>query len=216
MKTYKEIVNNVLVRLREREVGTVDENSYSKLIGVFVNDAINLVEGASNWSALRETLTINTTADVFNYVLTGFGNDSTVLNVIDNTGNHFMGYKTPHWFDNVFLNSSPATGSPNYYTFNGLNATGDTQLDLYPIPDGVHQLFVNIVKRSGDITSDAATIKAPNLPIQALAYAMALEERGEDGGLSAVSAKALAANYLSDAIALDMSKHPEELIWEAT
>jgi hypothetical protein len=43
---------------------------------------------------------------------------------------------------------------------------------------------------------------------------MALEERGEDGGMSAVSAKALAQNFLSDAIALDANKHPEELIWE--
>jgi len=33
--------------------------------------------------------------------------------------------------------------------------------------------------------------------------------------MSAVSAKALASVYLSDAIALDAAKHPEELIWEA-
>jgi hypothetical protein len=44
---------------------------------------------------------------------------------------------------------------------------------------------------------------------------MALEERGEDGGMSSVSAKALASVYLSDAIAIDASKHSEELIWEA-
>ncbi len=69
--------------------------------------------------------------------------------------------------------------------------------------------------RSQELVNNADTIRVPTLPVQALAYAMALEERGEDGGMSAVSAKALAANYLSDAIALDANKHPEELIWEA-
>ena len=63
--------------------------------------------------------------------------------------------------------------------------------------------------------ADTDTVKVPFLPVQALAYAMALEERGEDGGVSPVSAKALAHSYLSDAIAIDASKHPEDTIWEA-
>ena len=37
--TYLELVNNVLRRLREREVPTVTANTYSKLIAVLVNDA---------------------------------------------------------------------------------------------------------------------------------------------------------------------------------
>jgi len=215
MKTYKQLVNNLLIRLREREVDSISENSYSKLMGIFVRDAIEMVESAWNWSNLRETMTVDTQADVFNYVLTDFGDKSSVLDVINNTGNHFMSYKTPSWFNNVFLNNDPAQGSPNYYVFNGLSVAGDTQVDLYPIPNGVYQLYFNVIKRSPDILNDDDTVKVPFLPVQALAYAMALEERGEDGGMSAVSAKALASNYLSDAIAIDASKHPEELIWEA-
>jgi len=60
--TYLEIVNSVLRRLREREVLSVSESSYSKLIGDFVNDARNEVETAWGWSALRTTLTLTTTA----------------------------------------------------------------------------------------------------------------------------------------------------------
>ena len=37
--TYKDLVNNVLRRLRETEVSSVQTNSYSKLIGDLVNDA---------------------------------------------------------------------------------------------------------------------------------------------------------------------------------
>ena len=98
--------------------------------------------------------------------------------------------------------------------FNGLSNSGDTQIDVYPKPDGVYELFFNVIKRSPDVANDDDIIKVPFLPVQTLAYAMALEERGEDGGMSAVSAKALAQNFLSDAIALDANKHPEELIWE--
>ena len=68
--TYLELVNNVLRRMREDEVSTVAENTYSKMVGDFVNDAKNIVEAAWDWSGLRTTLTVTTSADIFNYVLT--------------------------------------------------------------------------------------------------------------------------------------------------
>jgi len=37
--TYLEVVNNILKRLRERTVATVNESTYSSLIAVLVNDA---------------------------------------------------------------------------------------------------------------------------------------------------------------------------------
>ena len=215
MKTYKELVNNVLVRLRERKIDSVNENDYSALVGVFVQDAKEMVENAWNWSALRETMTLVTQEDVFNYVLTDSGSRTNVLDVVNQDGDNFLQYKDPHWFNNVYLNNTPAKGNPSYYVFNGVSAAGDTQVDLYPVPDKAYTIYFNVIKRSQDLVEDDDPVHVPALPVQALAYAMALEERGEDGGFSAVSAKALAANYLSDAIALDANKHPEELIWEA-
>ena len=58
--TYLELVNKVLIRLREDEVGSVNQTAYSKLVGEFVNDAARLVEDAWDWSALRTTLTVTT------------------------------------------------------------------------------------------------------------------------------------------------------------
>jgi len=209
------MVNNILIRLREREVNSVSENSYSKLVGLFVHDAIEMVESAWNWSNLRDTMTVDTQAGVFNYVLVNSGDKSSVLDVVNNTSNSFMSYKTPQWFNTAYLTNTPATGAPQHYVFNGLDANGDTAIDIYPIPDASYQLFFNVLKRSPDVINDDDKVQVPFLPVQALAYAMALEERGEDGGMSSVSAKALASNFLSDAIAIDASKHPEELIWEA-
>ena len=42
--TYLEMVNDVLVRLREPVVTTVSETTYSALIGKFVNDAKRQIE----------------------------------------------------------------------------------------------------------------------------------------------------------------------------
>ena len=85
--TYLDLVNNVLRRLRETEVSSVQSTSYSKLIGDLVNDAKDLVETSWDWSALRTTLTITTTADVFNYSLTGSQNNIKELNVLNDTSN---------------------------------------------------------------------------------------------------------------------------------
>ena len=88
--TYLDIVNNILKRLRERTVSTVNESSYSSLIAVIVNDAKESVENAWNWSALRTTLSATTTSGIFNYELNGSLNSLTVLDATNVTDNFFF------------------------------------------------------------------------------------------------------------------------------
>lgn len=213
--TYLEAVNKVLVRLREDTVSTVDQTAYSRLIGEFVNDALRMVEDAWDWSALRTTLTVTTSADIFNYVLTNSGNRGKILDVVNDTSNFFIKYKDQHWFNNTFLNTEPAKASPQYYTFNGVDNNGDTQVDLYPIPDGVYNVRFNMILRSPVLSADTDQIIVPSLPIVHLAVALATRERGESGGNMTPELFASADRMLSDAIALDASKHPEELIFAA-
>ena len=211
--TYLEVVNNILKRLRERTVATVNESTYSSLIAVLINDAKDIVENSWHWSGLRTTLSATTTEDVFNYELNGSQNKLTVLDVVNDTANHFMKYETAHKFNNFFLNQNATKGTPYYYSFNGISADGDTQVDIYPIPDGAYDLRFNVVLRSDELSGDADTFQIPIKPIELLAYAMAVEERGEDGGVNPVSAYARANNALQDAIGLDAAKHQEETIW---
>jgi len=211
--TYLEVVNNILKRLRERTVATVNESTYSSLIAVLINDAKDIVENSWHWSGLRTTLSATTTEDVFNYELNGSQNKLTVLDVVNDTANHFMKYETAHKFNNFFLNQNATKGTPYYYSFNGISPDGDTQVDIYPIPDGAYDLRFNVVLRSDELSGDADTFQIPIKPIELLAYAMAVEERGEDGGVNPVSAYARANNPLQDAIGLDAAKHPEETIW---
>ena len=211
--TYLEIVNSVLRRLRENTVSGVDQNTYSRLIGEFVNDAKRYCEDAWDWSALRTTLTATTTSDVFNYALTNSGQRIKVFRVIDDTSNRFVEYQTAAWMSNAFLNGTAANGAPYYYSFNGTDNNGDTLVDFYPIPDDAYTIRFEVVQRTERFTDDNDTVKIPNDPIIQWAYGYALRERGETGGQSAVEQFLLAKESLSDAIALDAQKHPEETIW---
>jgi hypothetical protein len=211
--TYLELVNNVLKRLRERTVNSVSESTYSELVGVLVNDAKAEVENAWNWSALRNTLTLTTSSGIFNYELNGTGNNFSVMDVVSDDGNFFMEYRTQHDFNQFYLNQTPATGIPRYYNFNGVSSDGDTLVDLYPKPDNTYTIYFNIIQRTTDLTNNSDTLVIPSQPVLMLAYAKAVEERGEDGGMSSTSAYATAARVLNDAISQDAQRHSEELEW---
>jgi hypothetical protein len=211
--TYLQLVNSVLRRLREDEVTSVSQNSYSKLIGEFVNDSKRTVEDAYDWTALRDTLTVSTDNTAFNYTLVGSGNRMKILDVANDTSNFFLQYRTSHWMNNAFLINDAPTGTPQFYSFNGVDANGDNGVDLYPKPDGVYQVRFNAVLRTDDFTVDTDNMLIPSSPVVQLATALGARERGETGGTSAAELFALADRTLADAIAFDAAQHPEETIW---
>ena len=213
---YLELVNDVLVRLREDEVTAVTDTPYSKLISKYVNDAKRIVEDSYEWAGLTETLTVTTANNLFNYVLTGAGQRFKVLDVINSEDNIFLQYVTTSVMNGWFLNAdNTQTGSPTHYNFNGVNANGDTQVDVYPIPDGVYNVFFNVYKPQDPLSANSDVLIVPSEPVIKYAYAMAVAERGEDGGLSAQEATALADQSLSDHIAIAQSRRPEEYLWHS-
>ena len=211
--TYKDLVNGVLRRLRETEVTSVQSNLYSKLVGDLVNDAKDLVESAWDWSALRSTLTINTTSGTSNYALTGSQDKIKELSIINDTSDIAMEYRTTNWMDEQYFLQSPLSGAPKYYTYNGVNAAGDALLDVYPNPDGGYVLKVKGVFRNVLLSSDTDTLVIPATPVLHLAVAFASRERGDTGGTSTAEYFQMANKYLSDAIAIDAARHPEETIF---
>ena len=211
--TYLEIVNNVLRRMREDEVSSVNETTYSKMVGDFVNDAKTIVEQAWDWSALRTTLTVTTQENVFNYVLVGSGNSIKELNVLNDTSNIVMEYRSANWFDERFLLDTPTNSPPHYYTYNGVDENNDTQIDIYPKPDGEYILRFNCTLRNPLLDNDSDKVQIPSLPIVHLAVALLARERGETGGTSAAEYFTIADQFLTDAIAMDAQRHPEETVW---
>ena len=212
---YIQLVNSVLRRLRETEVSSVADNAYSKLIGEFVNDAKRQAEDAYPWNALSETLTAVTADTIFNYVLVGSGQRFRVLDVLNDTSNTIVNNATTRWMNEQFLLTSVQKGSPSYYNFNGTNSNGDTQVDLFPIPNGVYDIRFNVIKPQVALSADADTLLIPSEPVIFNATARAMAERGEDGGIASGEMYAIYKQSLADAIAIESGRYSEESAWMA-
>jgi hypothetical protein len=214
LPTFLSLVNDVLVRLREPEVTTVNENALSKLVGKFVNDAKRQVEDSYDWNALTTTLTASTTDGVFNYTLVGTGSRFKLIEIYNNTNRYHLESRDGISMTQSFLSSAtPQKGPPNYYNFNGVDSNGDTQVDLFPIPDGVYSIFFNIYQPQAEMTTDAATMIVPKEPVILLALARSLVERGEDGGLTNSEAYGMFKSALADYIAIEQSRYNELDSW---
>ena len=207
--TYLELVNDVLVRLRESTVSTVAETSYSSLIGKFVNDAKRQIEDAYAWNILGTTITLSTTSGTYSYALTGAGQKFQVLDVLNVTSNLRMkniDFATMNRYQNF---STPVNGIPAYYAFDGVDGSYDTKVTLYPRPDGVYSIPFSLTVPQATLSSDSTVVLVPDVLVSQNAYARALVERGEDGGLSSSEAYALYRSMLSDYIALEGTRFPD-------
>lgn len=215
MATYLDTVNNVLRRLREPTVSSVSETPYSSMIGVLVNDAKRDVEDAYDWNSLSDTLTAVTTPNIFNYVLAGSGTRFRVIDILNDTSDNEIRYAPTKWMNKQFLLSNNQSGSPLYYNFNGVDSNGDTQVDLFPIPDSTYTVRFNLIIPQEDLTADLTKILVPSHLVDMLAYAKAIAERGEDGGNLSSEAYALYKSALANAVAIERNRYEEEMSWVA-
>lgn len=212
LKTYLEAVNDVLIRLREPEVTSVNDTAYSKLISRFVVDAQRQVEDSYNWNALSNTLTMVTVPDLFNAVLVGSGVRFRLIDAIDDTNDTILEYRSSKEMNTLFLTNRDS-GKPIYYNFNGVSPEGDTQVDLYPVPDGAYTIRFNIIQPQDPLQFDSDKLLVPSEPVIFLAYAKALAERGEDGGMASSEAYQLYQQSLADHISNESNLFKEEFVW---
>lgn len=211
--TYLDIINNVLRRLREDEVVSVNETEYATMVGDFVNDAKRIVEDSYQWEALRQTLVFNTVDGTDTYSLTDFNNRAKILSVYNETSKYEMDQKALVAIRQDKLSNPSETGNPRYYSYNGIDSNGDTKLCFHVTPDGVYMINVLGVVPQEDLTAASDIIKAPYAPIVHLALAMLARERGETGGTSTAEYFQIADKYLRDAVALEAARHEDELVY---
>ena len=207
--TFLELVNDVLVRLREPVVTTYSETTYSTLISKFINDAKRQIEDAFSWNALGSTITVTTVASTSSYSLTGSGQKFQVMDVINTTS--LIGMRNISFVEmNRNLNFAPVPqGTPTQFAFDGVDASYDTKVSLYPVPDTVYTVKFMLTIPQASLSADATVVKVPDVLVVQNAYARALVERGEDGGLSSSEAYNLYRAMLSDYIALEGTRYPE-------
>ena len=215
LPSYLTLVNDVLARLREPTVTSVNENTMSALVGKFVNDAKREIADAYDWDAFNTSITVSTVASQYTgYSLTGAGTRFKVINVLDITKYASL---IPSSVDSierrVFSTASPQNADPSEYAFSGVSSSGDSQALFYPIPVGVNNIRFSLIVPEEDFVNDGDTTKLPKDPIVLIAKALALVERGEDGGLSSSEAYAVGKKSLADAIAIELARSPENESW---
>jgi len=114
-----------------------------------------------------------------------------------------------------YTTPTPTKGLPMYYSIKGVDTNGDIKVNFWPVPDAVYAIRFSLIVPEADFSTDSSTTLLAKEPIVLGAYARALIERGEDGGLNSSEAFAMYKSCMSDLIALELARSPENDTFEA-
>lgn len=217
MKTYLQLVNNVLTALREDQTTDVNANAYTELVGKFVNDAKQQVEDSWDWSAYNEVRTSTIAGGTDFFVLTGTDNrvklEMVAIESAAGTNSLLVEIPRKVILLRSFTSTTGAAGIPTNYANNGVDANGDALISVSPPCLTACSVMVSGWFRPTDLVSNADTLSIPYAPVQDLAVAMAVREGGESTGQTSAEYFEIAKRSLSDAIAYDSARNGEETDW---
>lgn len=215
--TYLELVNDVLIRLREDTIPAVGGSAQAQLddpvaymVKQFVNDAKRLVEDAHTWNSLRAEWSVTTAQGTHSYPLTGAG-DRAAIDVIYTSGGREISEAPLNKIRRDALAGGQNT--PRHYAVNGVDASQDVQLRFSPVPDATESFVVYGYKYQPDLQTDTDVLLVPHKPVVYYALALAARERGEVGGQTSTDIFGVAKGYLTDAIAIDAASNSLDDIW---
>ena len=218
--TFRELINQVLIRLREDTIssdwsGDINDSTtvsdYQKVIGSMVNDSKRAVENYHDWLVLRETVDISTVNGTKNYSLSS-GQEFKIVDVINNTTGTQLVQVSRAYLNSVMYPTDP-TGEPLYYGFNGADASKNLKVDLSPIPINAETLSFDIIKYQDELATASTVISVPTKPVILGAWARSISERGEDGGTQSSLMAQEANEALKQAIMLDSGNTRYETDW---
>lgn len=222
MATQLTVVNNILRRLRESTVTSVSSTTYSQLIGMFVNEAKEMMEDAWFWTVNETSIDTSILADgTLTYDLTSTNDRSFLIrdhneklpHAYDITAGeerqlYDISLKARNKIRDSWAGTPPTEATPETfavqpdsdgrgYTLALLygSSTARTWRTYWYAPQA--ELALN-----GD--DDATQIKLPARPVQLLALSLAMNERGEEMGEPGQIVAAQAQDALAAAMELDM------------
>ena len=218
--TYRELINQVLIRLREDTIsgdwsGAINDAStvsaYHKVIGALINDSKRSVESYHDWLNLRSTVSFNTVSGTKNYNLNS-GQEIKIIDAVNtDTGHHLK--QVSKVYINTVKFPTDDDGQPFYYAFNGSDSSNNLKIDLSPVPTSVETLNFEIVKHQDSLTNASTVLKIPSQPVILGAWARAIAERGEDGGTQSSLAAQEANECLKQTVITDSGNTQYETDW---
>ena len=218
--TYRELINQVLIRLREDTIptnwsGNINDttvvSAYHKVIGSLINDSKRSIEGYHDWLNLRETKSFNTVSGTKNYNLSS-GQEIKILDAVNTNSGHHLKQVSKVYINTVKFPTDD-DGQPFYYSFNGSDSSNNLKIDLSPVPTSVETINFELVKYQDDLSTAASVLKIPSNPVILGAWARAISERGEDGGTQSSIMAQEASEALKQAIILDSGNTQYESDW---
>lgn len=221
MATQLQIVNNVLERLREDTVSSVTDNSYSKLIAMFVNDAIQDIEDYNHeWSVYITEIDTTITPGTTSYDLTATTDRSWLMrdpeddkrplafDVTTGDKRQLMDYSYKAVLKELALAGSNTThADPQVFALRAdTDGRGWTLEMLWGLDAGESDhtwrsyWYVPQGELARDGTADSTEVLLPNRIVELRAVFYALNERGEEMG----TFNGIADKRSTDAIAAAM------------
>ena len=218
--TYREIINAVLLRLRESTIatdwsGNINDSNvvtdYQKLIGALVNDTKRNCEQYHDWLILRSSVDVTTENGTRAYSLSS-GQEIKILDAVNqNTGHQFKQVSKKYMNSVKYPTSN--TGEPMYYSFAGKDSSNNLKIEFEPIPTEAHTITFDITKPQDELKLSTTELLIPSQPVILGAWARAIAERGEDGGTQSGLAAQEAVAELNKAVILDNSNIEFENDW---
>jgi hypothetical protein len=185
-QTYLQLVNKVLIALREDEVRGFTE-PYAKMIAQFVNEAKAEVEDKGPWQALRTEITFASAASATTSTLTSTNERSYVLRDGDGRA---MVFRTDSGSEQQIqvipietlralrLSSDSTTAEPQYVAFVS-NGT-DLVAHFYPLPDAIYNYKGVFVVPQAELSDKDDLLTINYRPVVQLATFYAMDERGSE------------------------------------
>ena len=218
--TYRELINEVLIRLREPTIatnwsGNINDSNvlsdYQKVIGALVNDSKRNVEQYHDWLILRNSVDVTTVNGTRSYSLNS-GQELKILDSVNQTTGHQLGQVSKKYMNSVkYPNAN--TGEPMYYSFNGKDSSNNLKVDFEPVPTEAQTISFDLVVYQDDLTLAATEMLVPAKPVVLGAWARAIAERGEDGGTQSSIVAVEFVDAISNAISLDSGNTQYETDW---
>ena len=218
--TFRELINEVLIRLREETIatdwsGNINDSTtvtdYQKVIGSLINDSKRNIEMYHDWLVLRETKDIATVSSTRNYNLSS-GQEIKIIDVINqSTGANLV--QVSRQYINSTIYPSENSGEPMYYAFNGADSSNNLKVDLEPKPNSVQTISFDMVKYQDELKTASTVIKIPNKPVVIGSWMRAVAERGEDGGTQSTVIAMEYKEILNQSIMVDSGNTQYESDW---
>jgi hypothetical protein len=220
-QTFLQLVNRVLVNLRESTVATVAVG-YPQLVATYVNKAKEKVEDAWQWRSLVIPATFTTVIGQQSYVLTSTGTP-TVTVARDPDERAYIARNTDDEAQ-VFATNPPVVARLDEYAYEDLIGENRESAPLvnqipyafaYTTPNNIPTLFlargpdaaytmeVRMVVPQAELVSDTDLMIVDYRAVVSLATALAMQERGEELGTNSDLYMAAYADELTRAINTD-------------